>query len=103
MRREKPGAPAGLGYRVRRLVVGDGRASTLSSTSRATPGSPQDPRVQVREFLVVLAERAPVVKAHESGEDEPGYCLAHHCQHEEQERVRYSSLLCLSSISRPRI
>src|SRR5215207_5260017 len=157
MRREKPGAPAGLGYRVRRLVVGDGRASrgrsqapqerplealktlveTLPTRNRCTAPRPRlptamsvlavahlvheavrrrellvrhlihylrliiprDPRVQVREFLVVFAERAPVVKTHESGENEPGYCQAHHCQHEEQKRVRYSSLLCLSSIS----
>jgi hypothetical protein len=46
---------------------------------------------------------APVVKAHESGEDEPGTRRAHHCPHEEQERVRYAYLVCLSSISRPRI
>jgi hypothetical protein len=64
---------------------------------------PRDPRVRVREFLVVLPERAPVVKAHESGEDEPGTSRAHHCPREEQERVRYSYLVCFSSISRPRI
>jgi hypothetical protein len=54
----------------------------------------------------MLPERAPVVKAHESSEDEPGLCQAHQCPHEEQDRVRYSglsSLMCLDSISWPRI